>query len=223
MISVIIPTFNESSNLPELLPRVLSALDSIGIKHEIVVVDDNSPDGTADVARRFLRDGQDKVIVRVNERGLSSAVVKGMVDCSGDIIAVMDADLSHPPELLPKLLSPVLSSKSSIAVASRYVPGGGVKGWPLKRQIVSRVACILAFPFTTVKDSTSGFFAFRRDIIDPNIINTIGFKIGLEVMVKSRPNDAVEVPFVFTDRLSGKSKFNSKQIFNYLKQLACFI
>ncbi|MBI5361422.1 MAG: polyprenol monophosphomannose synthase [Planctomycetes bacterium] len=223
MISIIIPTYNESGNIVELLQRLFGVMEKTGLKYEIIVVDDNSPDNTAGIAGKVLPPQYGKVIVRKDKKGLSSAVVDGIRLSSGSIVGVMDSDMSHPPELIPRMLRPILAGECELAVGSRYVKGGGCNGWPLKRQITSRVACMLAMPFTAVKDSTSGFFFFKKEIIDTNKINTIGFKIGLEVFVKGRYKTVREIPYVFTDRKAGASKFSTRQILEYLKQLACFI
>jgi dolichol-phosphate mannosyltransferase len=131
----------------------------------------------------------------------------------------MDADLSHPPAVLPDLIG-AINQGSLLAVGSRYVPGGGVVNWPLKRRFVSRVSCLLARPLTAVKDATSGFFAFRREVIEGVRLNPWGFKIGLEIYVKARHQGKIkEVPFVFTDRRAGESKLSGKVMGLYLKQL----
>ncbi len=184
----------------------------------MVVVDDGSPDGTADIAERLGATHPIRVVRRAGKAGLASAVVAGFAVAKGDVLLVMDADLSHPPEVVPKVLD-AIGAGADLAVGSRYVAGGGIEDWPLKRQIVSRVACLMGNVLVPVRDSTSGFFAVRRSVVDGVKLNPIGFKIGFEVMARGRYKKAVEVPYVFRDRELGSSKFGQRQIMQYLVQL----
>jgi dolichol-phosphate mannosyltransferase len=218
MISVVVPTYNEAENLPELLERLDRAL--AGRSYEVVVVDDGSPDGTAEVAKRLSGRYPVRVLVREGRRGLSSAVVEGARLAAGEVIVVMDADLQHPPELVPKLAE--AAERGCLAVASRYVKGGAVKGWPWHRRLVSRGAVLLArilLPEARgVKDAVSGFFAYRRDCI-ANIKPTGLYKILLDVLVQCRPKCVVEVPYVFGLRTRGRSKLGARHILDYIKQV----
>jgi len=182
------------------------------------VVDDGSPDGTADIADRLGATLPIRVVRRAGKAGLASAVMAGFAAANGDVLLVMDADLSHPPEVVPKVLDAV-GAGADLAVGSRYVAGGGIEDWPLKRQVVSRVACLMGNVLVPVRDSTSGFFAIRRSVIDGVKLNPIGFKIGFEVMARGRYKRAVEVPYVFRDRELGSSKFGQRQVAQYLVQL----
>lgn len=155
---------------------------------------------------------------RAGKAGLASAVVAGFAAAKGDTIVVMDADLSHPPEVVPQLLA-ALEGGADLAIGSRYVKGGGAMDWPMRRRIVSRVACLMGNALVPVRDSTSGFFALRRAVIDGVKLNPIGFKIGFEVMARGRYHRAIEVPYVFRDRELGKSKFGRREIGQYLIQL----
>src|SRR5204862_4349527 len=137
--TVVVPTYNESGNLPTLVERVCAALPA----SEIVVVDDASKDGTADVARELARKFPVRVVQRFDERGLSTAVLRGMQEARTDVCVVMDADLSHPPEAIPKLVTAVLEG-ADVAVGSRYVPGGDIDHWPLVRRLMSRAGTLLA-------------------------------------------------------------------------------
>jgi dolichol-phosphate mannosyltransferase len=134
-------------------------------------------------------------------------------------VGAMDADFSHDITILPKMVEALASGKYGLAIGSRYVPGGGITNWPARRIITSKVACMLARPLTNVKDITSGYFLVRREALDGVELDPIGFKIGLEVVAKAHYGRALEVPYVFTDRIVGESKLNQKEIFNYLKQL----
>lgn len=220
-LSVIVPTYNERENIRPLIERTLAAMGGSG---ELIIVDDDSPDGTAEsavaVAESLGAAERVRVVVRKGERGLASAVTRGFREAKGRVLAVMDADLSHPPELLPRLLEPIMAGRADIAVASRRVHGGGSSGWPLRRRIVSWVAGLLARPLVPIRDTTSGYFAFRRDVLEGIELRPIGYKIGLEIFARARGARFEEVPFVFTDRASGKSKLGGAVMLAYLVQLA---
>jgi dolichol-phosphate mannosyltransferase len=130
----------------------------------------------------------------------------------------MDADLSHPPEVVPRMLD-AIAGGAELAVGSRYVAGGGTEDWPMRRRVVSRIACLMGNVLVPVRDSTSGFFALRRSVIEGVNLNPIGFKIGFEVMARGRYRKAVEVPYVFRDRELGRSKFGQREILQYAVQL----
>jgi len=216
VISIIIPTYNESGSLPTLVQRLGSALG--GRDWELIVVDDGSPDGTADLAAAMAPRLPVRVVRRPGKLGLASAVLDGFRDAKGDILVCMDADLSHPPEVVPHLVD-ALTDGADLAVGSRYVAGGGVEDWPLKRRIVSRVACLMGNALVPVHDATSGFFALRRPVIDGVQLNPIGFKIGFEVIARGRYGRVVEVPYTFRDREHGSSKFGRREIAQYVQQL----
>jgi len=217
-VSVIVPTYNEADSLPELAGRLFAALASAGLEGELVVVDDSSPDGTGEVAEGLARQFPVQVVHRPAKSGLASAVLDGMARAGGGILAVMDADLSHPPEVIPQLVA-AIAEGADLAVASRYVPGGGVRNWPWLRRFASWTAGLLARPFVPVRDATSGYFALRREVLEGASLDPIGFKIGLEVMAKGRYRRFVEVPYIFQDRRHGKSKFGPREVGNYLRQL----
>ncbi|KAF0245553.1 MAG: dolichol-phosphate [Planctomycetota bacterium] len=215
-LSVLVPTFCEAENLPVLVPAVRAAL--AGVEAELLVLDDASPDGTADVADRTAP-GFCRAIRRTGPRGLSHAVIEGFRLARGECVAIMDADLQHPPEVLPRLLEVVASGRGDLAVASRYVPGGGTEGWSWMRRWMSRYACRLARRVTAVKDATSGCFLCRRSVVEGVEFDPRGFKIGLEVMVKGRWSKMEEVPYVFRPRRAGASKASLGPAFAYLAQL----
>jgi dolichol-phosphate mannosyltransferase len=219
-ISLIIPTFNEKDNITPLVERVHKALS--GYDHEIILVDDNSSDGTIEAAEALSSSYPVKVIVRRNERGLASAVVHGLKQASGNIIGVMDADLQHPPEKLPDLLK-AIESGADMAIGSRYIPGGGCPNWDLMRKIVSKAALMVShilLPSTrAVKDPLAGFFMFRRDKVDISKLKPVGYKISLEVMLTGSFKNIVEVPYIFEERSAGQSKLNMMQNWDYLKHV----
>ena len=216
MLSVVVPTYNEAGSVPKLAERLHAALGARD--WELVIVDDGSPDGTADIAAALAPRIPTNVVRRAGKAGLASAVVAGFEAARGDVLVVMDADLSHPPELVPALLS-AIEDGADLAVGSRYVAGGGVEDWPMQRQMVSRVACLMGSALVPVRDATSGFFALRRSVIDGVTLNPIGFKIGFEVIARGRYRSVVEVPYTFRDRELGASKFGRREIGQYVVQL----
>lgn len=216
MISVVVPTYNESGSLPLLAERLSVAL--AGRDWELVVVDDGSPDGTADVAERLAPRIPTRVVRRAGKAGLASAVLAGFAAAKGDLLVVMDADLSHPAETVPALVDAVVGG-ADLAVGSRYVPGGGTEDWPLRRRIVSRIACLMGNALVPVRDATSGFFALNRSAIEGVKLNPIGFKIGFEVIARGRFNKISEIPYTFRDREHGLSKFGRREVVQYLVQL----
>jgi dolichol-phosphate mannosyltransferase len=181
-------------------------------------VDDGSPDGTAELADSLAATSPVRVLRRHAKAGLASAVVAGFAHAKGDLFVVMDADLSHPPEVVPALVAGI-DTGADLAVGSRYVRGGGTRDWPLRRRVVSRAACLVGNVLVPIRDCTSGFFAVRRAVIDGVHLNPIGFKIGFEVMARGRYRAAVEVPYVFRDRELGKSKFGRREVMQYVVQL----
>jgi dolichol-phosphate mannosyltransferase len=219
-ISIIIPTYNEKDNIAPLLSRIDKALP--GYSYEVLIVDDNSQDGTIEAASELAKRYPVRVLVRRNERGLATAVVHGLKAASGQIIGVMDADLQHPPEVLPDLVK-AIQDGADMAVASRYIPGGGCPNWGLSRKIISRVALVIShllLPSTrAVKDPLAGFFMFRRRNVDPARLKPIGYKISLEVMLIGGFQKVVEVPYIFEDRSAGQSKLNPGQQIDYLRHL----
>ena len=220
MISVIIPTYNESKNMPELLSAVDRVLSHAGIPdYEVIVMDDDSPDRTADLVNELEIPRIRAVNRRGKPRGLAPAVMDGFREAKGDILCVMDADLSHPPDVLP-LLAKAMDEGSEIAVGSRYVKGGGVKDWPFKRRLASRAACIAANLVTPVRDATSGFFMVRRRAMEGVELTPEGFKIGLEVFARANHQGRIrEVPYVFKDRTRGSSKLGGIVIRQFFAQL----
>jgi len=221
MLSVIIPCYNEKENIEHIIKAVFRVLRENGFEGEVIVVDDESPDGTAAIAQGMMDRLKDlRVVVRKGEKGLSSAIVRGFREAKGDIIVVMDADLSHPPELLPELVRPLLDGRCEMTIASRYVKGGGTEGWPLKRRMISKGATLLARLITDVCDPMSGFFAIKRSVVDGVELNPKGYKIALEVLARGNYRKVIEVPFVFRDRKAGLSKLDNKVIREYVSHLS---
>ena len=219
-VSVIIPTYNERDNLEELLYRIDMALK--GRDYEVIIVDDDSPDRTWELAQELSEKYPVKGIRRTEEKGLSSAVIRGFKEASGDVFVVMDADLQHPPEKIPELLERI-ENGADIAIGSRYVPGGKVENWYWYRKLISRGAILigrLALPkIRDVKDPVSGFFALRREVVENAQLNPIGFKILMEILIKGDYERVEEVPFTFGLRKAGESKLSGKTMVKYLKHV----
>ena len=165
-VSIVIPTLNEADNIDPLLTR-LCELDLPAEDFEIIVVDDNSSDGTPAKVRAWEKRTNVRLIERREKPGLTRSILAGTAAARGNIIVVMDADLSHPPERLPALIAPALAGSCDIAIGSRYVPGGGTEGSSLTRRWLSRLANWLARPLCDVNDATSGYFVFRRELPPP--------------------------------------------------------
>ncbi len=216
-VSVVLPTYNEREALPELVGRLARALRG---GYEVVVVDDASPDGTAEVARELARTHPVRVVWRPAKLGLASAVVDGARAARGAVVVVMDADLSHPPEVVPALVEAV-ERGADVAVGSRYLPGGGVDRWPLHRRWMSRVAVWLAGACLgpRISDPVSGFFALRRDWLVGARLEGVGYKVLLALLAENRRARVVEIPYTFTDRRAGRSKLGGREVWNYLRLL----
>jgi dolichol-phosphate mannosyltransferase len=218
-IDVVVPTFREALNIPLLIERLAVLKDSHAPRLQLTIVDDNSRDGTEEAIQR-LNLPWVSLIVRTTDRGLSSAVLEGLNRTSGDIIIVMDADLSHPPEAIPRMLDE-LGKGSEFVVGSRYVEGGVTDdNWGLFRWLNSRIATLFARPFTSISDPMSGFFALRRATYSKaDFLNPIGYKIGLELLVKCRCNRISEVPIAFADRIHGESKLSLREQLRYIQHI----
>ena len=218
--SIVIPTYNEAGGIERLLRALNETFVAHSLDGEVIVVDDNSPDGTGAIVDRLAAELPVRCLHRPGKLGLSSGVIDGwkFARPESEALGAMDADFSHDIAILPKMVQ-ALESGYGLAVGSRYVPGGGITNWPKRRIITSKVACMLAQPLTRIKDITSGYFLVKREALEGVTLDPIGFKIGLEVIAKAHYGKAIEIPYVFTDRVVGQSKMNQKEIVNYLKQL----
>lgn len=223
-VSIVVPTYKEALNIPILVPRLFDALRPAGYEAELILVDDNSQDGTDAVVKELAGNHPVRLIVRTSERGLSSAVVRGFDEAKGEILLCMDADLSHPPESAPDVIAPIANGQADFCIGSRYVAGGKTKeDWGFLRQLNSKVATLLAMPLTTAKDPMAGFFCISRETYHRAKsagLNPIGYKIALEIMIKARCERVMEVPIEFSDRLHGKSKLTLRQQLEYLRHLS---
>ena len=218
-VTIVVPTYKEAENLPHLIDRVARVREAHGLAIDMLIMDDDSRDGSAGiVASRPEKWVQ--IIVRTANRGLSEAVLDGLQRARGDVLVCMDADLSHPPEALPQMLDK-LQAGADFVVGSRYVEGGSTSDdWGFFRWLNSRVATLLARPLTTVRDPMAGFFALSRSTFENGReFNPIGYKIGLELIVKCCCERVVEIPIHFEDRRFGESKLTVKQQLLYLQHL----
>jgi dolichol-phosphate mannosyltransferase len=216
-ITLVIPTYNESGNIAILVAKVFKVFNDNNLNGYVIVVDDDSPDQTWKVAED-LRDTYPKlqVLRRQDKRGLSSAVLDGFAMANTDIIGVIDADLSHPPEKIPELVAPIIKGEADFTLGSRYIDQGGTQNWPLKRRFSSKIATLAVLGLTKVKDPMSGFFFLKKDLIKNVELSPKGFKIGLEILVRGNCEKIIEVPIVFLDRKYGESKLSSNVIIDYL-------
>ena len=225
-VSIIIPTYNESENIINILHSIKEIIPK-NILTQTIVVDDNSPDGTGKLVEDYLKnvkkmaDHTIEIIHRKAKNGLGSAILNGIQQAKGDTIVVMDCDFSHPPQIIPKLVESIKKYQYDIAVASRYIKGGKIQGWSQKRKLMSRFATLIAKKGLGVntKDPMSGFFAFKRSIIKELNFDAIGYKILLEIIVKTKGVNIKEIPYTFQDRKFGSSKLGIKTILDYYKSV----
>ena len=224
-LSLILPTFNESGNIADIVQILSNLLDqSIPENYELIVVDDNSPDQTWKLALELLpRYPQLRVMRRIEEKGLSTAVIRGWQAARGEILGVIDADLQHPPEVLTQLLA-VMDQGADLALASRHVEGGGVSEWSLIRRFLSRGAqtlglIILPEVIGRLSDPMSGYFMVRRSAIVHKPLSPVGYKILIEVTARGNIRWIGEAGYVFRERQAGESKVTWKQYVEYLQHL----
>ena len=224
--SVIVPAYHEKLNIKPLTTRLFAALGNEGSKNtELIFVDDNSNDGSVEEVEKLKKEGYNiRIIVRTDERGLSSAVLKGFYEAKGEYLICMDADLQHPPESVPQLFDSLRSHP--FVFGTRYAPGVGIdKDWPLYRRVISSTARAMAKPLTVASDPMSGFFGLQKKYLteaSDKDINKQGFKIALELLAKLPlpENQSIgEIPFSFGVRTEGESKLSGKVMIQYLEQL----
>jgi dolichol-phosphate mannosyltransferase len=218
-VTVVVPTYKEVENLPFLIDRVAKVRREHELDLDMIVVDDDSRDGSVElVAAR--PEPWVQLVTRTADRGLSPSVLDGMGRAQGDVLVCMDADLSHPPEAIPAMLHK-LQEGADFVIGSRYVKGGSTSDdWGFLRWLNSRIATLLARPLTNARDPMAGFFAFRRStFLAGRDFNPVGYKIGLEFIVKCECERVVEVPIHFEDRQLGKSKLTFRQQLLYIKHL----
>lgn len=223
-LSLVIPTYNEKENVSSLIHDLEKEFKEHSIKGEIIFVDDNSPDGTGEILNKEAKKNKNiKVIHRKGKEGLSSAVIEGWKNGNGEVLGVMDSDLSHPTTKIHEMLETIKKGRAEIVIGSRYIKGGKIIGWGIYRKMLSKGATFLARTFTKVNDPMSGFFMIQKKCLKDADINPRGFKILLEVLIKANYKSVKEMPITFTDRTKGKSKAGTKEILYYIRNLTSYL
>lgn len=225
-LSIIVPTYNESQNIVEILKSITENIPK-GLSTETIVVDDNSPDGTGKIVEDYISDIKKiaentiNIIHRTAKNGLSSAILNGIQSAKGETIVVMDSDFSHPPQIIPKMIEAFKQYQCDLVVASRYITGGNIEGWTIKRKLMSRIATLIAKKGLNVKtkDPMSGFFAFKKNIVKELNFDALGYKFLLELLVKTNGINVKEIPYTFENRKFGSSKLDTATVIDYLKSI----
>lgn len=215
-LSVEIPTYNESGNIESLI----QAIEELPLDLEIIVIDDNSPDGTAELVENLKNKYSNlKLLVRPYKNGLASAIVEGMKMTSSENIAVMDGDLQHPPYLLTEMVQKIRNG-NDLVIASRYTPGGNPGKLNFTRKFISKTATVMAHVMLretkSIKDPLSGYFIFKRNVVRDADINPQGYKILLELLIKGNARNREEIPYTFKPRFMGSSKLSIREDLNYV-------
>jgi dolichol-phosphate mannosyltransferase len=223
--SLVVPTYNESENIASMVEQLTAVLTPVlGSSYELVVVDDDSPDRTWELAEKIGEtDPRVRVVRRINERGLATAVIAGWRAANGEVLGVIDADLQHPPDVLVKLIRE-MQQGADIAIASRHVEGGGISKWSMARRLVSRTAqgiglMLLPGAASKVSDPMSGYFLLRSALIENVTLRPVGYKILLEILARANPKEIREVGYVFREREKGGSKATYVVFLQYLQHL----
>lgn len=222
-LALVVPTLNEEANIGQLIDRARAALDSAGVPFEILVVDDDSRDATGAVVSAIAHDdSRVRLLVRKGQRGLSGAILDGWRNTDAGILGVIDADLQHPPELLPQLYRAVANGRD-LAIGSRYIAGGGIGDWNVVRKFLSSAAIWATWPLqhrgARAKDPMSGFFLVRRRCVQDIAFQRSGFKLLLEVLIRGHISSVQEIPLAFGLRSGGQSKANFKVGWDYARLL----
>jgi dolichol-phosphate mannosyltransferase len=225
MISLVLPTYNEAASIRDVLKRSSDVLRATGEEFELIVMDDSSPDGTAELAQALADELPVRVVRRPRRSGLALAVVDGWQAARGDVLGVMDADLQHPPEVLTSLVAALRKDNVDLAIASRSGPGGGTADWSWRRRLTSWVAmhvaaCVLPWTLAEVRDPMSGMFLVRRRALQGVRLEPAGYKILLEVLAKGRYREFTEASYMFGPRSGGNSKLGTRQSLEYVLHLA---
>ncbi len=221
VISIVVPTYREADNLALLTEAVDDALSDSGYDYELLFIDDDSRDGSEEICAELSARFPLQIVVRKGERGLATAVIHGISMASGEIVVVMDADLSHPASAIPAMIARLENGESDFVLGSRYVEGGSIHDdWSVFRQLTSIIPSLLAKPLCPLKDPMSGFFAMQRAEMPPtSCLSPVGYKIALEIFVKGSFAQPSEVPIHFSDRQHGESKLTLKEQLNFIRHL----
>jgi len=222
-LSLIVPTYNESSNIAPFLADLRAALDEAAISYEVIVVDDDSPDGTSDLAADIAAKWPNlRIVRRASERGLASAVVRGWQAARGEVLGTINADFQHPPEMIPEMLRRM--EGADLTVATRYAADGSVGAFPLHRRILSTSARQVGAAFAPgifgrVSDPLSGCYLFRRHTIENIELQPAGFKTLIEILARGRVQKIAECGYTMRKRRSGQSNVRLRDWMEYFGQL----
>lgn len=219
MVSIIIPTYNEALNVKIIAEKIYDELIKENISYELLIVDDNSPDKSWEIAQNMDKKFNIRVIRRLKNPGLSKSVGEGFSKAKFPILVVMDCDLSHPVEALAPMIRLIKSNTADIVVGSRHVNGGNIQNWGILRKFYSFSATLLTKPLINIADPMSGFLCMKKEVIKDLDLSIEGFKIGLEILIKGNYSKLSEYPIVFTNRVYGQSKLGRKVIVSYFKQV----
>lgn len=224
-LSIVIPTYNEAENIGHLILEIERVFQDHGINGEIIVVDDNSPDGTANVAKKYLEKFDNILVLdRKGKVGLGYAYKEGFKAVSGRVVMEMDADFSHNPSDIPRIFRECDNSFDMV-IGSRYVGGGGIIGWGFARRMVSFIANMLVNIIfrLEIKDNTSGFRAYSREALEailPNVkCNSYDFQVEMLIRAKEHGFTLKEIPIIFRERVRGKSKLGKREFSSFIKML----
>jgi dolichol-phosphate mannosyltransferase len=225
-VSVLVPTYNESQNILAMLGSIEKNLPKEMVT-ETIVIDDNSPDGTGKIVDEHIKNRKNdtnhriEVIHRETKKGLSSAILEGIQRSHGRLIVVMDSDFSHPPQIISRIVDELNQSDHDIVIASRYIKGGAIRKWPFRRKLMSKTATKISKSSLglDVSDPLSGFFGLKRNIIQEKDLDAIGYKMLLEILVKTKGVSVKEIPYTFTNRKLGSSKLSLMTIADYIKSV----
>lgn len=220
-LTVIIPTLNEEANIRNIVMAVDAIFHEYSLHGQILVVDDNSSDSTISIVHELMRSKANvEILIREKDHGLSQSVADGFSHAVSEVFIVIDADFSHPPVLIPRMYEEIRKG-NDIVIGSRYMEGGGIRKWPLKRRVISIGATFLGrLLFPDITDPVSGFFAVRREVVGKAPLKPRGYKILLEVLGKGIWENDKEIPFEFVDREIGSSKLKIGTIIDYARQVA---
>lgn len=213
-VSVVLPTLNESENIREMISGIFESCRDLEV--EVIVVDDGSTDGTIEIVEEMARGLEIRLISRGERMGISSALLDGFDSARGKVVGAMDADLSHPPEVIPQLVRPILHGDAEMTIGSRYTGQGGTLNWPRSRWLISKAASLLVRPLTGASDPMSGLFFVRSDVLEGEEPSRRGWKLCLDILVRTRPERVVEVPYTFRDREGGSTKMGPRTILDFI-------
>lgn len=221
-LSIIVPTFNEAENLESLCFQIKHEMNKSNILYELIIVDDDSNDNTNEIVDTLLKDKENcvKFISRKGKKkSLSQSVLDGFEKANANIVMMMDADLSHPTNKIKEMYEAICNKNADISIGSRFIEGGGIKGWPWYRIFISKFAASLTLPLTTISDPTSGFMALKKELLKKRKIDSTSWKLVLETVCKFPEAEIIEVPIIFKDREKGQSKLTIKEQCNYIRHI----